>query len=233
MLKNTIINRKAIRKIAEALGPLNREVVFVGGAIVSIYINDPAAEDIRPTKDIDISISVHSLSALELFREKLAQRGFVQSANLDVICRFKHKDILVDVMNTEEIGWAPANRWFAPGFEMMQTVSVEDQEIQIMPLPYFLASKFEAYNSRGATDPRTSHDFEDIVYLFDNRIDMAEQLLLAPDNVKPFLMEQLNIMINNKMKEAIYGNLFYDMRKERYNRIIGICTTVLNKWQTK
>ena len=124
----------------------------MGGAIVSIYINDPAAEDIRPTKDIDISISVHSLSALELFREKLAQRGVVQSADLDVICRFKHKDILVDVMNTEEIGWAPANRWFAPGFEM---------------------------------------------------------------------------------KEAIYGNLFYDMRKERYNRIIGICTTVLNKWQTK
>lgn len=231
MLKNTIINKKAIREVAKALGPLNRDVIFVGGAIVSIYINDPAAEDIRPTKDIDISLSLHSIGALELFREKLAMRGFVQSADLDVICRFKHKDILVDVMNTEEIGWAPANRWFAPGFEMMQTVLVEDQEIQIMPLPYFLASKFEAYLNRGATDPRTSHDFEDIVYLFDNRVDMAEQLLLAPDNVKPFLIEQLNIMISNKMKEAVYGNLFYDMREERYNRIVEICTTVLDKWK--
>ena len=60
---------------------------------------------------------------------------------------------------------------------------------------------------------------------------MAEQLLLAPDNVKPFLMEQLNIMKSNKMKEAVYGNLFYDMREERYNRIVDICTTVLDKWK--
>ena len=230
MLKNTIINRKAIQKIAEALGPLNREVVFVGGAIVSIYINDPAAEDIRPTKDIDISLSVHSFAALESFRKELIQLGFVQSADLDVICRFKYEDILVDVMNTQEIGWAPANRWFAPGFEKMQTVSIENQNIQILPLPYFLASKFEAYNSRGATDPRTSHDFEDIVYLFDNRTDMTEQLLEAPDDVKPYLKEQIeNIMINSKMKEAIYGNLYYDMREERYSRIMEICTTVLDK----
>ncbi len=98
MLKNTIINRKTIQKIAEALGPLNREVVFMGGAIISFYINDPAAEDIRPTKDIDISLSVHSFAALESFRKKLIQLGFVQSADLDVICRFKYEDILVDVM---------------------------------------------------------------------------------------------------------------------------------------
>lgn len=232
MLKNTVINRKAIKRIAEALGPLNHEVVFVGGAIVSIYINDPAAEDIRPTKDIDISLSVHSFTALELFREKLIQRGFVQSADLDVICRFKYKDILVDVMNTQEIGWAPANKWFAPGFERMQSVLIENQEIQVMPLPYFLASKFEAYNNRGVTDPRTSHDFEDIVYLFDNRIDMLEQLLQSPADVKSYLKQQIDsIMVNSKMKEAIYGNLYYDMREERYNRIIDVCTTVLDKWE--
>jgi hypothetical protein len=55
-LKNTLINRRAAIKIANALGGLNNEVVFVGGATVSLYIDDPAAEDIRPTKDIDLSI---------------------------------------------------------------------------------------------------------------------------------------------------------------------------------
>jgi len=51
-LKNTLINRKATIKIAKALGDLNNEVVFVGGTMVSLYIDDPAAEDIRPTKDM-------------------------------------------------------------------------------------------------------------------------------------------------------------------------------------
>jgi hypothetical protein len=51
MLKNTLINRAAVRKIAHALGALNEKAVYVGGAIVSFYIDDPSAEDVRPTKD--------------------------------------------------------------------------------------------------------------------------------------------------------------------------------------
>ncbi len=111
-MKNTIINRQIIQKVARALGELNREVIYVGGATVSLYINDPAAEDVRPTKDIDISLSVATINELEDVREKLASKGFIQSSELDVICRFKFEDILVDVMNTNLISWAPANPWF-------------------------------------------------------------------------------------------------------------------------
>jgi len=61
MLKNTLINRAATKKIAQALGALNERVVFVGGAVVSLYIDDPSAEDVRPTKDIDISMEIASI----------------------------------------------------------------------------------------------------------------------------------------------------------------------------
>lgn len=64
MLKNTQINRLATRKIALALGELNEKVIYVGGAVVSLYIDDPSAEDIRPTKDIDISFEIFSFSQL-------------------------------------------------------------------------------------------------------------------------------------------------------------------------
>lgn len=111
-MKNTTINKQIIQRIANALGELNNEVIFVGGATVSLYINDEAAEDVRPTKDIDISVSVATINELEDIREKLTSKGFVQSAELDVICRFKFDDILVDVMNTNPISWAPANHWF-------------------------------------------------------------------------------------------------------------------------
>jgi len=51
-MRNTLINRKATIKVAQALGELCDEVVFVGGAMVSLYIDDPYAEDIRPTKTL-------------------------------------------------------------------------------------------------------------------------------------------------------------------------------------
>jgi hypothetical protein len=57
-VKNTIINIQAIKTIAHALGELNSQVVFVGGAVVSLYIDDPSADDVRPTKDVDISLKL-------------------------------------------------------------------------------------------------------------------------------------------------------------------------------
>ncbi len=144
MLKNAVINRGVIRKIAIALGPLNEHVVFVGGATVGLYIDDPAAEDVRPTKDVDISLSIATLGELEAIREDLTRKGFKQSSEDHVICRFRYEDIKVDVMNTKAVGWAPANPWFAPGFARCETIDIEDQHVQILPLPYFLASKFIA-----------------------------------------------------------------------------------------
>lgn len=229
MLKNAIINKAVIRKIALALGSLNDQVVYVGGATVSFYSNDPAAEDVRPTKDVDISLSIATLGELENIREELTLKGFKQNAEDNVICRFRYEDIKVDVMNTKAVGWAPANPWFAPGFAKRETVAVEDQKVQILPLPYFLASKFTAFNDRGTKDPRTSHDLEDIVYVLDNRTDIVEQLTKAPADVKPFLSKQLqNILQDSVMKEAVYGNLFYETRGERYQRIIECIKQIVN-----
>lgn len=162
-MKNNTINRGIIKKVALALKEINEEVIYVGGATVCLYINDPAADDVRPTKDIDISLSVASLTELEIIREKLNKRGFIQTAEDSIICRFRYEDIAVDVMNTQAIGWAPANTWFAPGFLLKESIEIEGQTIYILPLAYFLARKFEAYNNRGNNEPRTSHDFEDIV----------------------------------------------------------------------
>lgn len=148
MLKNTIINRMATVKIAKALGELNRKVVFVGGAMVSLYIDDPSAEDIRPTKDIDLTFQITTVGQLEKLRQSLNDKGFHEHAHSNVICRFAFEDLLVDVMSTQTIGWAPGNRWFASGFNKAITVRLEDVEVQILPLPYFLASKMDAFFDR-------------------------------------------------------------------------------------
>jgi predicted nucleotidyltransferase len=221
MIKNTIINRGVLKKIAVALQELNEQVVYVGGAVVSLYINDPAADDVRPTKDVDISVSLATLGELEALRENLTTKGFIQTAAEDVICRFIYDDVKVDVMNTKAIGWAPANPWFAPGYLVKQAEPIDEQIIHILPLPYFFASKFTAYRSRGRNEPRASHDFEDIVYILDNCTDIVDQLILMPGDVKPFLKEELQaILIDEVMQEAVSGNLFYENREARFQKII-------------
>ena len=60
MPQNNEINISVIKQIVRALGDLNERVVYVGGAVVSLYINDPAADDVRPTDDIDISLEITS-----------------------------------------------------------------------------------------------------------------------------------------------------------------------------
>jgi len=86
-----------------------------------------------------------------------------------------------------------------------------------------MVSKFDAFNSRGANDPRTSHDPEDLVYIIDNRIDIFEQLNTAQSDVKPWLVEQLQSIWSARAKqEAVIGNLTYQNRAEHFNRIIDI-----------
>ncbi|WOD44193.1 hypothetical protein [Hwangdonia lutea] len=220
-MKNTIINRIIIQRVAQALGELNNEVIYVGGATVSLYINDPAADDVRPTKDIDISIKIISITHLEEIREKLVEKGFKQSADLGVICRFKLDNILVDVMGTKPVGWAPANPWFELGFEHKEQIQLDEHTINIMPLPYFLASKFVAHADRGGNDPRMSHDFEDIIYILDNRTDWHEIVISANNKVKAYLLQQFqNILESNRMQEAILGNLYYETQETRYKMIM-------------
>lgn len=229
-MKNTIINKQVIQKIANALGELNNDVIYVGGATVSLYINDPAADDVRPTKDIDISLSVATINELEDIREKLTFKGFLQSAELDVICRFKFEDILVDVMNTNPIAWAPANKWFKKGFENLEKIEIEQCTIQIMPFNYFLASKFSAYEDRGGNDPRFSHDIEDISYILDNRTDWEKIIVQETDEeVKIFLIKNLRLIKEDqRFQEAILGNLFYKHADERFKLILDKINYILS-----
>ena len=229
MLKNTLLNRNVIKTVAKGLGELNQRVVYVGGAVVSIYINDPAADDVRPTKDIDISLEIASLTELEEIRQELRNKGFSQTAEEDVICRFRYRDIKVDVMSTREIGWAPANIWFEEGFKFKEPVNIDEQKIYTLPLPYFLASKFTAYHNRGEKDPRTSHDFEDIIYIIDNQTELVEILNNSQGKVLEFLKAEFKAIITDpRMREAMLGNLFPTTQTQRMDLIIAKLKAIID-----
>ena len=54
MLNTKVQSIEAIKRIARALGVLNDQIVYVGGAVAGLYADDPGAQEVRPTKDVDI-----------------------------------------------------------------------------------------------------------------------------------------------------------------------------------
>jgi len=191
-MQNRIINLDTVAIVAAALKDLKDEVIFVGGAVISVYTDDPAAGEIRPTKDIDFMIQVTSLADWEKLRERLAQLGFTPDPEADDVISYKYMDISVDVMPAKNSPIGPANKWYGFGFENNWTRTIKEQQIKILSAPCFLATKFEAFLSRGG-DYRTSHDFEDIVYVLDNRTTIVQEISEEAQEIKDFLKEQFTI----------------------------------------
>jgi hypothetical protein len=46
-------NRALFESVVGLLGPVLEDVVFVGGCTTGLFLTDPVAVDIRPTKDVD------------------------------------------------------------------------------------------------------------------------------------------------------------------------------------
>ncbi len=190
-MENRIINIAVVAEIAAALAEVKEHMVFVGGAVVSLYTDDPAADEIRPTKDVDLTLKIINLSHWEKLQDKLLKLNFSPDPFGQSICSsYKYKDISVDIMASEDGPLGSANRWYKIGFENLWKTMAKNEEISILSAPCFLATKFEAFNSRGS-DYRTSHDIEDIVYIIDNRTSIVEEVKFCDTRIKSFLVAEI------------------------------------------
>lgn len=228
-MENRTINIAVVAEVAQALKEIKQDMVFVGGAVVSLYTDDPAADEIRPTQDIDMTLNIVNLSHWEKVQARLGALGFHPDPFGHTICSYKYKDIPVDIMAAEDGPLGPANRWYKIGFENLWTAKAKDQEIFILSAPCYLATKFEAFNDRG-TDCRTSHDMEDIIYVLDNRINIVEEITKDDTRIAQFIKEQLQNLINKGlMQEVLMAHIHPLMIEERLPIVEDKITQILNK----
>lgn len=217
----------AIEKVMAALGDLKDDVAVVGGAVVGLYVDDPVAADVRPTRDVDLMFEIATRTELQELEKKLVDKGFKHAQDENVICRFIIDEILVDVMATKEVGWAPAGPWFAEGFQHLIGYELKNSTINILPFVYFLATKFSAFQDR-AGDPRQSKDFEDIVYLLDNRTIWVEDVSSAEPTVKDFIIGELQkISADENVQEAIQAHLDPTTQSERFKMLMDKISEVV------
>lgn len=179
-------NTWRIKTVYNSLGDLRDQVVFVGGSTVSFYADQETLE-VRETDDVDVIVEVVSFSEHADFEEKLRARGFSPDVNSKVRIRYRVKNVAVDFMPTTNIAVGFENKWYQDGFQKAMDYQIDNNTvIKILTAPYFIATKLEAFKNRGATDPRQSHDFEDIVYVLENRTAVWSDLLNTDNTLKAY-----------------------------------------------
>jgi predicted nucleotidyltransferase len=191
------INIVRIKAVNNALQELRDQVVFVGGATISLYADRPVLE-VRPTDDIDVIIEILNYKQRQQLEERLREIGFSNDVESGVICRFKIKGIVVDIMPTDDPSIGFNNKWYPKGYEHAEIYTLDDgQTIRILTAPYFLATKLEAFKGRGGGDGRLSHDFEDIVFVLENREGLWKELETCDDGVKAYLVAEFSVLMDN------------------------------------
>lgn len=190
------INITRIKAVYHALGDLKDKVVFVGGATVSLYA-DSVSEEIRPTEDIDIVVEIWARNDYYKIDERLRQLGFVHDQSSGIICRYAVNGLIVDVMPTQGDILGFTNIWYQPGFENPVIRTLGEEKIKIFSPAYFIASKLEAFKGRGNNDGRTSKDFEDIVFVLQNRSTIWKEITESESEVKDYLIRTFTELMKN------------------------------------
>ncbi|MBI3295882.1 MAG: nucleotidyl transferase AbiEii/AbiGii toxin family protein [Deltaproteobacteria bacterium] len=211
--------------VADGLKGLKRQVVFVGGATVALYVDDVAVATPRPTDDVDCTVEISSRSEYYELENEIRKLGFKNQVGKGPICRWTYSGVTVDIIPSDGKVLGFKNSWYPEGIATSEKVTLPNKtQISIFTLPYFVASKFEAYQDRGKGDLRTSSDIEDIVFVLDGCQLAQDKLKSAPGGVKNFLKATCKKLASDpNFYEAINAHIGDERsRSVRSKRIIEI-----------
>jgi len=200
-------NITRIKAVCNALGEFKNEVVFVGGATVSLYATRAAVET-RPTDDVDIAVELASYHKYTELEDLLRKKGF-QNDPEGHIGRFLLNGLIVDIIPTKENVLGLFNKWHEDGFKNAIDYEIDSlHTVKIFTSVYFVASKFEAWKGREPkVDPRYSQDLEDIIFILENRRTIWEEMLNASEAVKEYLINEFKELYKYRyIEELIDGH---------------------------
>lgn len=184
-----------LRIVALRLNELGvHDIVFVGGAIIGLLISDSAAPEPRATLDVDVVTGIDSRKAFNALEARLREAGHIQPEG-GPICRWLIDRVTVDLMPLDESILGFSNRWYRDLLQHAQARRFDDIEIRLASAPYLLATKLEAFRSRGNSDYRMSRDIEDILILVDGRPELADEVRRAPQDVQGYLRTEIGRLL--------------------------------------
>jgi hypothetical protein len=121
----------------------------------------------------------------------------------NVICRWRYgsgssDELILDVMPAEARFLGFVNRWHAEALRHgVDRALPSGATIRAVSPPYLVATKIEAFRSRGAGDHLVSRDLEDVVSLTDGRAELVDEIRRAPEAVAGYLAGEVGELLDD------------------------------------
>lgn len=196
--------------MAQAMGPLCDNVVFVGGCATGLLVDDTGLMDVRPTEDVDAIVEVATLAGYHRLAEQLMSRGFKQTmADNTPPFRWYWNRMQLDLVPLDEKVLGFANPWYRAGYDAALVTSVaEGLNLRHLCAPHFLATKFEAFKDRGQNDVYLSHDLEDIMTVIEGRAAVVPEVAAASATVRKHVSQSVAMLLaHSSFHNALPGLL--------------------------
>lgn len=210
-------NLGLLMSMAQAMGPLCEQVVFVGGCATGLLVDDADLMDVRPTEDVDAIVEVASLAAYHRLAEQLMGRGFKQTmADNTPPFRWFWNRMQLDLVPLDEKVLGFANPWYRVGYENALTAELTDGlRLRHLSAPHFLATKFEAFKDRGQNDVYLSHDLEDIMTVVEGRFTLVQEVLAAHEAVRQHVGQSVAALLKMPAFHNALPGLLSDPEREQ------------------
>ena len=126
-------NRELFESVVRLLAPVLDELVFVGGCTTGIFVTDPAAGGIRPTKDVDAIVDVTSYAQYVALSDRLRNLGLAEDNSEGApLCRWRQGNVIVDVMPTDASVLGFSNRWYPMAIDTAQHLDIAGHRVRIV-----------------------------------------------------------------------------------------------------
>lgn len=215
-------NRALFESVVRLLVPMLDELVFVGGCTTGLFITDPAASGIRPTRDVDAIVDVASYAKYMALSERLRRLGLAEDTSPDApLCRWRRDELIVDVMPVNEDILGFSNVWYSTAIETAQIFDIAGHDVKVVTPALFIATKLEAFHGRGADDIHASHDLEDIIAVIDGRPEIVDNLSATQADVRSYIGAEFRALLNDpNFTEALTGFLLPDAASQARRGLI-------------
>jgi hypothetical protein len=192
--------------VAHALGSLRDRVVFIGGAIAPLLQTDPPFPRARATSDVDGVILTASYADVQRLEEALRGRGFRPDL---ADPRHVHRwispgGIPFDLVPSGAHPGGSGNPWDTVAAETaVEAVLDNGVTVRHASGPAFLALKWAAHDDRGADDPRSSRDLEDVLALIASRPSLPGEVEAAPPRLRDYIAERTRRLLDDPACEDL------------------------------
>lgn len=166
-----------------ALAPVAYQFVFLGGAVVPLYLTPAGRSKARATVDADCTVKVVGFTGQVALEEALRQARL--SPDMEGhIGRWIARDTAVGRLqiDVEPCGGDQLRPFYEGGLANAVVHELRQTQIPTFSLPFLFATKIVAFKNRGAGAPYASTDLEDIVQLLQHSVtSLVEEVQQCPE----------------------------------------------------